>query len=155
MERLLSSNGIVIRPHAAHDIGPMFAAIVESMATVGRWMSWCPPNYSLQDATAWYERSAQAWANEGDREFGIFDAASGEVLGSVGINQINRVHLYGNMGYGAPPSCEKRGIASTAARLAASFAFANLGLVRIEIVVLPDNLPSRRVGEKGEPRSEC
>jgi hypothetical protein len=85
----------------------MFAAIVESMATVGRWMSWCPPNYSLQDATAWYERSAQAWAAEGDREFGIFDASSGEVLGCVGINQINRVNLYGNMGYWVRTSCEK------------------------------------------------
>jgi ribosomal-protein-serine acetyltransferase len=155
MDRLLSCNGVVIRPHAAHDIGPMFAAIVESMATVGRWMSWCPPNYSLQDATAWYERSAQAWAAEGDREFGIFDASSGEVLGCVGINQINRVNLYGNMGYWVRTSREKRGIASTAARLAASFAFANLGLVRIEIVVLPDNLPSRRVAEKVGARFEC
>lgn len=151
----LSANGIVVRPHAADDIAPMFAAIVESMATVGRWMSWCPPDYSLQDATAWYQRSAQAWAAEGDREFGIFDAASGEVLGSVGINQINRLNLFGNMGYWVRTSCERRGIASTAARLAASFAFANLGLVRIEIVILPDNLPSRRVAEKIGARFEC
>ena len=123
---MLTANGIVIRPHEADDIAPMFAAVVESMATVGRWMSWCHPDYSMQDATTWYERAAHAWTIEGDREFGIFDATSGQVLGCVGINQVNRVNL-----------------------------FANLGLARIEIVVLPDNAGSRRVAEKIGARFEC
>lgn len=152
---MLTANGIVIRPHEADDIAPMFAAVVESMATVGRWMSWCHPDYSMQDATTWYERAAHAWTVEGDREFGIFDATSGQVLGCVGINQVNRVNLFANMGYWVRSSHERRGIASTAARLASDYAFANLGLARIEIAVLPDNAGSRRVAEKIGARFEC
>jgi ribosomal-protein-serine acetyltransferase len=152
---MLSANGIVIRPHEADDIAPMFAAVVESMATVGRWMSWCHPGYSMQDAMTWYQRTAKAWATEGDREFGIFDAASGEVLGCVGINQINRVNLFANTGYWVRSRHEGRGIASTAARLASGFALADLGLVRVEIVALPDNAASRRVAEKIGARFEC
>jgi Acetyltransferases, including N-acetylases of ribosomal proteins len=48
----------------------------------------------------------------------------------------------------------KTRIASTAARLASSYAFADLGLVRIEIVVLPGNAGSRRVAEKIGARFE-
>ena len=155
MAATLRRNGIVIRPHDASDIEPLFAAVVESMATVGRWMSWCHPDYSIEDAEAFYERCANAWKTEGDREFGIFDAASGEVLGCVGINQINRVNLFANMGYWVRASRERHGIASTAARLASDFAFVELGLARIEIVALPDNVASRRVAEKIGARFEC
>lgn len=156
MAARLSANGIVIRPHETEDVAPLCAAVVESMATVGRWMSWCHPDYSMEDANTWYERTARAWASDdGDREFGIFDAASGTALGCVGINQINRVNLFANMGYWVRSSHERRGIASTAARLASGFAFADLGLVRIEIVALPDNEASRRVAEKIGARFEC
>ena len=155
MATVLTGNGIVVRPHEADDIAPMFAAIGESTATVGRWMSWCNPGYSLHDATAWFERSAKAWATDGDREFGIFDAASREVLGCVGINQINRLNNFANMGYWVRSSREGQGVASTAARLASGYAFAELGLARIEIVVLPDNTASRRVAEKIGAHFEC
>jgi len=151
----LTHGDILIRPHAAGDVEPMYAAVVESMATVGRWMSWCSADYSLRDAMTFYERCAKAWDTEGDREFGIFDVASGEMLGCVGINQINRLNRFANMGYWVRASRERRGIASTAARLAAGYAFAALGLARIEIVVLPDNLASRRVAEKIGARFEC
>lgn len=151
----LTDSGILIRPHAAGDIESLYEAVVESMATVGRWMSWCHADYSMQDARTWHERCARAWDTEGDREFGIFDAGSGEVLGCVGINQINRVNRFANMGYWVRASRERHGIASTAARLASGFAFAGLGLARIEIVVLPDNLASRRVAEKIGARFEC
>ena len=133
----------------------MHAAVVESMSTVGLWMSWCHAGYSMQDAQSFCDRCANAWAADGDREFGIFDAASGEVLGCVGINQINRVNLLANMGYWVRARREGRGIASTAARLASGFAFADLGLARIEIVALPDNAASRRVAEKVGARYEC
>jgi RimJ/RimL family protein N-acetyltransferase len=151
----LTDGGVLIRPHAASDVEPMYAAVVESMATVGRWMSWCNADYSLRDAMTFYERCAKAWDTDGDREFGIFDAVSNELLGCVGINQINRINRFANMGYWVRASRERRGIASTAARLASGFAFAALGLARIEIVVLPDNMASRRVAEKVGARFEC
>jgi RimJ/RimL family protein N-acetyltransferase len=155
MSVMFSANGVVIRPHEPNDVAPMCAAVLESMATVGRWMSWCHPGYAMQDAQTWYERCVSAWTVEGDREFGIFDAVSGEVQGCVGINQINRVNLFANMGYWVRASREGRGIASTAARLASGFAFVELGLARIEIVALPGNAASRRVAEKVGARFEC
>jgi RimJ/RimL family protein N-acetyltransferase len=59
------------------------------------------------------------------------------------------------MGYWVRASRERRGIGSAAARLASRFAFTELGLARIEIVALPDNVASRRVAEKIGARLEC
>lgn len=145
----------MVRPHAPPDVAPLYAAVRESMSTVGRWMAWCHPAYSLQDAEDWHARSAAAWATDGDREFGIFDAQSGEVLGSIGVNQINRVNRFANLGYWVRTSREGRGIATAAARLVARFAFAELALARLEIVILPGNDASRRVAEKIGARFEC
>ncbi len=155
MERSLAAEGIVVRPHAPADVAPMCAAVQESIATVGRWMSWCHPDYSIKDAETWHARCAAAWAADGDREFGIFDAATDDVLGCIGVNQINHVNRFGNLGYWVRRSRERHGIATAAARLVAQYAFAELALARLEVVVLPDNAASRRVAEKIGARFEC
>ena len=131
----LLANGIVVRPQTASDIAPLCAAVQPAMASVGRWRAWCHSGYA--------------------REFGIFSADTGEVLGCVGVNQINRVHLIGNLGYWVRTTREGRGIATAAARLVARFAFAELTLARLEIVIEPHNAASRRVAEKLGARFEC
>src|SRR5262249_54075409 len=100
-------------------------------------------------------RCTAGWADNGDREFGIFSAGSGEVLGCVGVNQINRVHMIGNLGYWVRTTREGRGIATAAAALVARFAFAELALARLEIVIEPHNAASRRVAEKLGAQFEC
>lgn len=155
MEPRLAVDGIIVRPHTPSDIAPLCAAVIESMATVGRWMAWCHPGYSMTDAEAWHARCTVAWAADGDREFGIFDAATGDVLGCIGVNQINRVNRFGNLGYWVRTTREGRGIATLAARLVAQYAFVELVLARLEIIVLPDNAASRRVAVKAGARFEC
>ena len=51
-------------------------------------------------------------------------------------------------------SAAGRGVATRAARLAARFAFEQLGLNRIEIVAAVGNIPSQRVAEKASARRE-
>ncbi|HUL96449.1 MAG TPA: GNAT family N-acetyltransferase [Usitatibacter sp.] len=144
-----------LRPPVAADAEPLYAAVRESMHTVGRWMSWCHAGYALGDVKDWIARCEASWAGEGDREFGIFDAKSGEPLGCAGINQINHVHDFGNLGYWVRASRERRGVAHAAARAIARYGFAELGLARLEIVVHPDNAASRRVAEKVGARFEA
>ena len=144
-----------IRPLAPGDASAVYAAVRESMQTVGRWMSWCHPGYSLSDAQDWIARSQVSWAGDGDREFGIFDAKSGELLGCAGINQVNRVHEFGNLGYWVRAGRTGNGVAGAAAKAVARYGFEGLGLARLEIVAHPDNAPSRRVAEKLGARFEA
>jgi len=64
------------------------------------------------------------------------------------LNFINRVHQFGNLGYWVRTSATGRGVASRASRLVARFAFAELGLHRIEILAAVPNIASQRVAEK-------
>jgi RimJ/RimL family protein N-acetyltransferase len=154
MRTALRGGGLLLRCPEARDAEPIFAAIEESKEALERWMSWYRPGFSLQDARAWIDRCKAEWDGGGDREFGIFDADSGEALGCCGVNQLNRVHAFGNVGYWVRTSRAGHGVATVAVRLLASYAFAELGLKRVEILTLPDNAASRRVAEKAGARYE-
>ena len=70
-----------------------------SLATVGRWMPWCHPEYSIRDSREWVAACQTQWVDGQAFEFGIFDPDSTEVWGGVGINQINRSYNSGNLGF--------------------------------------------------------
>ena len=77
----------------------------------------------------------------------------GRFLGGCGINQINRIHKFGNLGYWVRTSATGRGVASEAVRQAAGFAFRNTDLVRLEIVCAVGNERGQRVaGRAGAVR---
>lgn len=79
----------------------------------------------------------------------VCDAATGAILGGVTLAQVRRgVTQTGTVGYwmGAPHA--GRGIMTEAAGLVAGFAFATLGLHRLEASCLPENTPSIRLLEK-------
>jgi RimJ/RimL family protein N-acetyltransferase len=154
MHPTLVTDGIIVRPLAAGDVESLHAAVLESREAVGRWMSWCQPDYAARDAEGWIAHCRRNWDAGLDREFGIFDASSGEVLGCAGINQFNRVNNFANLGYWVRTSRVGRGVASNAVLMLARFAFGELKLTRIEIVAQVDNVASRRVAEKAGCRFE-
>jgi ribosomal-protein-serine acetyltransferase len=150
-----ADSGVVIRPLGPDDAQACYAAVRESLDTVGRWMPWCHPGYAIRDSEAWTAECPQHWADGLAYEFAILDPDCREVWGGVGINQINRVNTFGNLGYWVRSSRVRRGVAIAAARLAARFAFRELALTRVELIVLVDNIASRRVAEKLGATFEC
>lgn len=154
MHPTLLNDGVIARPLASGDVESLHAAVVESTEAVGRWMSWCRSGYAVRDAEEWIAHCRRNWDAGLDREFGIFDASSGEVLGCAGINQFNRVNNFANLGYWVRTSRVGRGVATAAVVSLARFAFDELQLTRIEIVAQVDNVASRRVAEKAGCRFE-
>ncbi len=143
-----SAGPILIRRYTPADTAQLCAAAQESIDTVGRWLPWCHAGYSEHDAATWVAMTEAGWAREQHFAFGVFDSATHQLLGGVGINQIVREHLMCNLGYWTRASATGRGVATTAALLAARFAFSALELARIEIVVAIGNAASQRVAEK-------
>jgi len=66
----------------------------------------------------------------------------------VGLNQFNRNHQLCNLGYWVRTSRAGRGVASSAGRLAARFALAELNLHRVEVLAATGNHASQRAAEK-------
>ena len=145
--QVLTGERIVLRPNAIEFAPYLHEAALASLATVGRWMSWCHPKFTEAEALEWYRTCEKNWDDGAEFEFSIF-GLSGEYVGAAGLNQLNPDHNFANLGYWVSEPRQGNGYAAEAALLMAKFGFAFLGVSRIEIVVAEDNLPSRRVAEK-------
>ncbi len=150
----LTDGRILIRPLCADDVDVLYQAVRESIAEVARWLPWCHPAYSRDETVAFINSTASAPDAEEQYSFAIFDAKTGDYLGGIGLNQINRANKMANLGYWVRTSRTERGVASAAARLVANFGLRQLGLLRLEIVVATGNHASQRVAEKSGAKRE-
>jgi len=144
----LDLGSLRLRPWQRTDAPALAEAAQASLESVGAWLPWCHPGYGLEDANAWIDHCTSGWTNGNHYAFGIFERATDRLLGSAGLSQFNPLHRHANLGYWIRQSAQRQGIATRAARAVAHFGFQQLALVRIEIVVLPDNHASRRTAEK-------
>lgn len=144
----LVADGLCIRAFGNKDASAFAAAVRESITTVGNWLPWCHINYSEAEAQAWFHLCKHNMRCGTAYDFGIFSGDGEELYGGISINQINRQHGIGNVGYWVREKMQRQGIASRAVRAIAQLGFAELELTRLEIVALPDNQKSRGVAEK-------
>jgi RimJ/RimL family protein N-acetyltransferase len=72
----------------------------------------------------------------------------GVVLGGASLNEVDLACGRAAVGYWLAPQTRGRGVASHTVRLLAHWAFADLGLARVELTCGPDNRASQRVAER-------
>jgi RimJ/RimL family protein N-acetyltransferase len=152
---MLSSGRFTFRPFAEADVPSFVEAVRESCATVGKWMSWAHDNYTTADAESWFAHCSQERASGSGYEFGIFDAESGSLVGGCGLNQFNTVNGFCNLGYWVRQSWQRRGAGLAAIQTLSVFAFTELKLGRVEIVVAKDNEPSLSLAARSGAIQEC
>ena len=70
------------------------------------------------------------------------------LLGAVSLHEVRLDHGCAAVGYWLAPGARGRGAAADAVRLLARWAFAELGLARLELTCGPDNQASQRVAER-------
>jgi RimJ/RimL family protein N-acetyltransferase len=148
MQTVWESDVIAIRPYRASDIPVLLEAVQESMKELVAGLPWCRPEYNIHDPAEFIARHEEEWRNGEQYSFMIHARANGLFLGGVGINFINRVHKFANLGYWVRTHATQHGVATAAVRLAAQFAFTSLELSRLEIVTGLNNKASQRVAEK-------
>jgi ribosomal-protein-serine acetyltransferase len=127
----------------------VFEAAAESAAEVGPWMFTWRHGASLDRAAAHVAESIAAWQSGEWYDFAITPADSPlPFLGRAGIDFDGQPPGCANVGYWVRTSRTGQGIASRSVRLLARFAFEDLGLQRLELVIATRNDASRRVAEK-------
>jgi RimJ/RimL family protein N-acetyltransferase len=144
----LSNGHLKLRPFHFEDSSELYSAIRESMPDLKPWMSWAHNGYSQEEARDYIAISRARWGDGTMFAFAITDTSSGEFLGACSLSHIHPVYFYCNLGYWVRTSRRGRGIAGEAARLAASFAFEKIRLVRVEVVIALGNGASLKVAEK-------
>jgi len=144
----LTDGFVLLRPYVSEDTPRLHEAAMESQPQIQAWMGWCPPDYAIETSRAWVADRPEKWAQGAAYEFAITDPRDGTYLGGCGLNGINTGARFCNLGYWVRTSRTKKGVATAATRLLARFAFAELKLQRLEIVVATANLASQRVATK-------
>jgi ribosomal-protein-serine acetyltransferase len=139
---------IIVRPFSSGDASALYATVRNSIASLSSMFSWCHPDYTITEAEARVAHCMDAWERKIEFPFGVFSTHGPELLGCVGLNQINEAFRSANLGYWVGEAYRCRGIAARAASLVASIGFEELSFVRLEIVTLPQNFASQRVAEK-------
>ncbi len=134
---------------AKHDADEFLQAVLESKTTLVRWMPWCHADYGSADVERWFETADQMWTNQTAFPMLIRSKSDGSLLGGAGLQD---VLLYGKreaeLGYWVRKAARGRGVASTAIRAIAAFAFTELKLVRASMRIRLDNTSSRRAAER-------
>jgi RimJ/RimL family protein N-acetyltransferase len=144
----LGDDRLLLRAVTEDDVTGLFEAIEESKEQLSRWMAWCAPSYVRADAEAHVRPQPEAWREGREYNFLILDRHTGKILGNCGINRIDWLNLYGNLGYWVRTSAAGSGVATAATRLLLGFAFEQIQLMRVEIVAAVGNTASQRVAEK-------
>ncbi len=142
------NDAVLIRPMDMDDADALFATVSASLPTLSQWLPWAKPGYAREDSATWIAHCRRTRQAASEYHFGAFDAESGRLLGGVGLNHVSPVRRSANLGYWVADEARGGGIAVSAARQAASWAFADLGLQRIEILIQPENTASLRVAVK-------
>ena len=138
---------ISLRPYSVLDIDALVEAALESVTEINPWLPWCHREFCATDAQDWIDSQIQAREADSEYQF-VIEGSQGEFLGGCGLNHIVRMHRIANLGYWVRTSACGNGIATTAIRLLAEWAFQNTDLNRLEIVVALGNMASDRVATK-------
>jgi len=125
----LREAGLVLRPFRAADTDAVHRACQDPQ--IQRWLN-IPrpylPRHAVEFVTAYTE---QAWGSGTGAPLGVFDAATGELLGSNGLIMLQRDYRIGEVGYWVAPWARGRGVAEAATRAVARWGLTRLGLERI------------------------
>jgi Acetyltransferases, including N-acetylases of ribosomal proteins len=143
------TDGIVeLAPPRRTDTGSLHSAICRSLPELLPWMAWAHPEYREVEAAEWVRRAGRAFADGLEFQFVARSVESGEIVGCVGLNAIDRLNRWANLGYWIRTDVTGHGYATRAARLVSAFGLSEVGLGRIEILAAVENLPSQRVAER-------
>lgn len=145
-ELKLESGGVRLRPHRQGDFAEWAALRSTSRDFLQPW----EPTWPADDLTrsGWRRRLA-AYAQDIERgsayPFLVF-RADGTMVGGITLSNVRRgVAQMGSIGYWVGEPYTRRGYTVAAVRAVTDFAFARLGLHRVEAACIPTNLGSQRV----------
>lgn len=142
----LIDEDILLRPFRFTDAAALYAAVRESLDDLKPWMSWATDNYTEMTAREYITIARARWDEH--TFYALAITRADEILGACTLSSIHPIYHFCNLGYWVRTDCRGRGIAGRAAKLAARFAFENLGLIRVEIVIGLGNQASLRVAQK-------
>jgi RimJ/RimL family protein N-acetyltransferase len=142
----LAGDVVLLRPWREADVPGMVSAFSDP---VMQRFSWRTTPYTETDAREWLAEQEQARVRGEELNFALAGPRDQDlVLGAVSLQEVRLDQGCAAVGYWLAPEARGRGAAAHAVRLLARWAFAELGLARLELTCGPDNEASQHVAER-------
>ncbi|MGW6273241.1 GNAT family N-acetyltransferase [Streptomyces sp. NPDC055060] len=142
--RIPAPGGLLIRPWQAADAPAVYEAFQDPV--IQRWHARGAD--SVDETRDWIEGWRAAWAEERDAHWAIADATTDAVVGRISLRLIVLGDGQAEVAYWTMPSARGRGIAPRALTTLSDWAFADVGLHRLELTHATANEASCRVALK-------
>ena len=142
----LAGGVVLLRPWREADVPGIVLAFSDP---VMQRFSWRTARYTETDARDFFAKQEQARLRGEGLSFALVEPDDQDVvLGCVGLSEVRLDQGCAAVGYWLAPEARGRGAATDAVRLLARWAFAELGLARLELTCGPDNGASQHVAER-------
>ncbi len=142
----LADDVVRLRPWREADVPGMVLAFGDP---VMQRFSWRTAAYTETDASDYVAEQEEARLRGDELNFALVEPRDQDVLlGAVSLYEIHLDQGRAAVGYWLAPEARGRGAATHAVRLLARWAFAELGLARLELTCGPDNEASQHVAER-------
>lgn len=142
----LEGGGLTLRPWEPGDVVWVHGTCQDP--EIQRWTK-LPVPYRPSDAVALIRGSTDHRHSGTAASFAITVTDTGELLGAIGVKDIDRRARSAEIGYWLAPDARGRGVASGALRLVCRWCFDGLRVDTLHALVLVGNAPSERVLERG------
>jgi ribosomal-protein-serine acetyltransferase len=123
----------------------LFKVIQANRAHLAPWMPWAQ-SASVENQRAFIARSLKQFADGDGFQCGIWH--EGQLVGGVGLHYLRWDTKRTEIGYWLAEGAQGQGIVTRVCARLCAYAFAELGLHRVEIRCHPDNAKSRAVPER-------
>ena len=139
-------DGVVLRPFVQNDPPAIFETVKRNEQHLIEFMRWLTPDYSLETASDFVERSIDNAEKKESLSFGIF--RSGSFLGSIGFVYLDTNVRKTEIGYWIDKGEEGKGIISAATEKLIDLAFNEFGMNKVEIRCSVKNIRSAAVPKR-------
>ncbi len=140
----LETERLILRYFTLDDVDAIFAVIGDPET-----MKFYPQRFAREDAARWVTKSQERYRRDGYALFAVVLKSNGQVIGNCGLmrQEIEGESLI-EVGYHLRRDYWGHGYATEAARGCMAYAFGHLKADKVVSLILPENLPSRRVAER-------
>ena len=150
----LKTKRLILRPLRNSDA----KSIAENVNNldVSKWLVLLPYPYKLKDAKDWIKNTKKDWRKKKktDFTFGIELKEEKEIIGGIGLSQVDKFQGIAEVGYWIGKKYWRRGYGSEALKAVLDFGFKKLKLRKIKAKVCIGNTPSSKLLEKFGAKKE-
>ncbi len=129
----IESSRVCVRAYRSGDGNALWEAIEESRDTHRKWLSWMDNHHSATDSEAYARGASASWTLREELPLGIWERASGRLLGGTGFHRIRWEVPAFEIGYWLRSSAQGQGYMTETVKLLCCLAFERLAVNRLEI----------------------